>query len=82
MTQQPEVVTRVQPDVRTRILDSAYELFSQRGIREVGVNELIAHAEVANGTLYRHFKSKGRPRDRLPRAPRTALDARVARDGG
>lgn len=58
MTRELDAVPRVQPDARTRILDSAYELFSQRGIREVGVNEVIANADVANATLYRHFKSK------------------------
>jgi AcrR family transcriptional regulator len=58
MPHEPEAVQRAQPDVRTRILDSAYRLFSHRGIREVGVNEVIAEAKVANATLYRHFKSK------------------------
>jgi AcrR family transcriptional regulator len=43
---------------RERILDAAYELFSQRGIRAVGVNEVIEQAGVANATLYRHFPSK------------------------
>jgi AcrR family transcriptional regulator len=43
---------------RGRILDAAYELFSQRGIRAVGVNELIERAGVATATFYRHFPSK------------------------
>jgi AcrR family transcriptional regulator len=43
---------------RERILDAAYELFSQRGVRAVGVNELIERAGVATATLYRHFPSK------------------------
>jgi len=43
---------------RERILDTSYELFSQRGIRAVGVNEVIEHAGVATATLYRHFPSK------------------------
>jgi AcrR family transcriptional regulator len=43
---------------RERILDSAYELFSQRGVRAVGVDELIDRASVAKATLYRHFRSK------------------------
>ena len=43
---------------RERILDAAYELFSQRGIQAVGVNEVIEHAGVATATLYRHFPSK------------------------
>ncbi len=43
---------------RERILDASYELFSQRGIRAVGVNEVIERAGVATATLYRHFPSK------------------------
>src|SRR5437016_5580450 len=43
---------------RARILDASYELFSQRGIRAVGVNEVIERADVATATLYRHFPSK------------------------
>jgi AcrR family transcriptional regulator len=46
------------PSARERILDAAYELFSQRGIRAVGVNEVIGRAGVATATLYRHFPSK------------------------
>ena len=43
---------------RQRILDSAYELFSRRGVRGVGIDEVIKNASVAKATLYRHFKSK------------------------
>ena len=43
---------------RERILDSAYDLFSHRGISAVGIEELIARASVAKATLYRHFPSK------------------------
>jgi AcrR family transcriptional regulator len=43
---------------RERILDSAYELFSRRGIRAVGIDEVIERAAVAKATLYRHFRSK------------------------
>ena len=43
---------------RERILESAYELFSRRGIRGVGVDEVIERAAVAKATLYRHFSSK------------------------
>jgi AcrR family transcriptional regulator len=45
-------------DARQRILDTAYELFSRRGIRAVGIDEVIARANVAKATLYRHFRSK------------------------
>lgn len=43
---------------RERILDTADLLFSQRGIRDVGVDELVAVSRVANATFYRHFPSK------------------------
>ncbi len=43
---------------RERILDAAYELFSKRGIRAVGTEEVLAKAKVAKSTLYRHFASK------------------------
>jgi AcrR family transcriptional regulator len=43
---------------RERILDTAYELFSRRGIHDVGVDELVERAGVAKATLYKHFRSK------------------------
>jgi AcrR family transcriptional regulator len=43
---------------RERILETAYELFSRRGVRDVGVDEVIERAGVAKATLYRHFPSK------------------------
>jgi AcrR family transcriptional regulator len=43
---------------RDRILASAYELFARRGVRSVGVDEVIRRADVAKATLYRHFASK------------------------
>jgi AcrR family transcriptional regulator len=46
------------PQARQRILDAAYDLFSQRGTRAVGVEELLVQADVAKATFYRHFPSK------------------------
>lgn len=43
---------------RARIRRAAYELFSERGIRAVGVDTVIARAGVAKMTLYRNFPSK------------------------
>jgi len=37
---------------------AACELFSRRGIRAVGTDEVIERAEVARATLYRHFATK------------------------
>ncbi len=46
------------PSARERILTAAYELFSRRGIRAVGTDEVIERAGVAKATLYRHFPAK------------------------
>lgn len=43
---------------RARILETAYDLFSSRGIRAVGTEELIQGAGVSRATFYRHFASK------------------------
>jgi AcrR family transcriptional regulator len=43
---------------RERVLTAAYDLFSRRGIRAVGTDEVIARAGVARATLYRHFATK------------------------
>ena len=47
-----------QGDPRERVLDTAYAMFAARGVRDVGVDEVIAGAGVAKATLYRHFPSK------------------------
>lgn len=53
-----QIETLSESDPRERILSTAYELFSRRGIRAVGVDEVIERAGVAKATLYRHFRSK------------------------
>jgi AcrR family transcriptional regulator len=52
-----EFVT-TQGDARQRVVDAAADLFSRDGVRAVGVDALVAHAEVARATFYRHFRSK------------------------
>ena len=54
----PETTDGETANARERILDAAYELFSRRGIRAVGTEEVLAKAGVAKSTLYRHFSSK------------------------
>jgi AcrR family transcriptional regulator len=53
-----DVALRRPATARERILEAAYELFSQRGIRAVGTEEVVERAGVARSTLYRHFRSK------------------------
>ena len=46
------------PSARDRLLDTAAELFSRRGLPNVGINEVTEHAGVARMTLYNNFDSK------------------------
>lgn len=43
---------------RQQILETASELFYQKGIQHMGINEVIAESGVAKRTLYRWFPSK------------------------
>jgi AcrR family transcriptional regulator len=43
---------------RRRLLDTATRLFYARGIHAVGVDRIIAEADVAKATFYNHFPSK------------------------
>jgi AcrR family transcriptional regulator len=61
-----------EPSARDRLLEAAGELFYRRGIRSVGVDEVVAHADVAKMSLYRSFASK----DELAAAYLEAHDAR------
>ena len=58
MSATANALTGVERSASERILETAYELFSRRGIRDVGIDEIIERAGVAKATLYRHFPSK------------------------
>ena len=51
----PTTVTR---DARTRILEAAYELFSRRGMRAVGIDAIIERAGVAKDDALPALRSK------------------------
>jgi AcrR family transcriptional regulator len=50
--------TQETSEARRRILETADRLFYQDGIRAVGVDRIIAEANVAKMSLYKHFSSK------------------------
>jgi AcrR family transcriptional regulator len=52
----PTSTTR--PSPAERLLDTAAALFAREGIRAVGIDRLIAEADVARASLYQHFGSK------------------------
>jgi TetR/AcrR family transcriptional regulator, transcriptional repressor for nem operon len=43
---------------RNRILDSAIELFSNRGYDNVSLGQVMRHAGLTHGAFYAHFRSK------------------------
>lgn len=51
-------MTAESSDARNKILSTASELFYQKGIQHVGINEVISTSGVAKRTLYRWFPSK------------------------
>ena len=56
--QQSIAPKRERRPARERLLETAYAMFAARGVRDVGVDEVIERADVAKATLYRHFPSK------------------------
>jgi AcrR family transcriptional regulator len=50
--------TRASSEPRQRILETADRLFYRDGIRAVGIDRIIAEANVAKMSLYKHFPSK------------------------
>lgn len=45
-------------DARARLLGTATEIFYAEGIHSVGVDRIVAEAQVTRATLYRHFSGK------------------------
>ncbi|WP_067699136.1 TetR/AcrR family transcriptional regulator [Nocardia jejuensis] len=72
---------------RERLLDTATRLFYAEGIHTVGIDRIIAEAEIAKATFYRHFKTKddlvvaylereyARQREALESVPGSGADA-------
>ncbi|MCS3531695.1 TetR/AcrR family transcriptional regulator [Chryseobacterium sp. JUb7] len=44
--------------VKERILETASRLFYQQGFNSTGINQIIAEAGIAIGSLYKHYPSK------------------------
>jgi AcrR family transcriptional regulator len=50
--------TKATSKARQRLIDTADRLFYEEGFRSVGIDRVIAEADVAKATLYVHFPSK------------------------
>ena len=45
-------------DKRLHVVETAYALFKRAGFHATGIDRIIAEADVAKMTMYRHFPSK------------------------
>lgn len=45
-------------DTRQHIIDTGYQLIVSKGFSNVGLSQLLKHAEVPKGSFYHYFKSK------------------------
>ena len=64
---------------RERILDAAFSVFSQRGYRQAGVDEVGRQAETSKGGVYFHFPTKESLFLELLRTTADRLTAKVER---
>lgn len=52
-------------DKQSRLLDNAFKLFTQKGVKDTSIQEIVDGADVAKGTFYLYFKDKYEIRDVL-----------------
>lgn len=52
-------------DKESRLLKHAFELFTQKGVHDTSIQEIVDNADVAKGTFYTYFKDKYEIRDIL-----------------
>ena len=52
-------------DKEKRLLDTAFKLFTEKGIKETSIQSIVDEADVGKGTFYLYFKDKYQLRDVL-----------------
>ncbi len=52
-------------DKETRLLETAFKLFTEKGIKSTSIQDIVDNAKVAKGTFYLYFKDKYEIRDVL-----------------
>jgi AcrR family transcriptional regulator len=52
-------------DKEKRLLDTAFKLFTEKGVKHTSIQEIVDNANVAKGTFYLYFKDKYEIRDIL-----------------
>lgn len=54
-----------QKSKETRLLNTAFKLFTEKGIKDTSIQEIVDQADVGKGTFYLYFKDKYEIRDIL-----------------
>ena len=49
----------------SRLLNTAFKLFTEKGIKDTSIQEIVDNADVGKGTFYLYFKDKYEIRDIL-----------------
>ena len=60
-----EEIANEKKDKENRLLDTAFSLFTEKGIKDTSIQEIVDNANVAKGTFYLYFKDKYEIRDIL-----------------
>jgi len=55
----------IENDKKSRLLNTAFNLFTLKGIKDTSIQEIVDNASVAKGTFYLYFKDKYEIRDIL-----------------
>lgn len=55
----------VAKDKESRLLNTAFKLFTEKGIKDTSIQDIVDNANVAKGTFYLYFKDKYEIRDIL-----------------
>lgn len=55
----------IENNKETRLLTTAFKLFTEKGIKDTSIQDIVDNAEVAKGTFYLYFKDKYEIRDVL-----------------
>ena len=41
---------------KTRLLDTAFKLFTEKGLKDTSIQDIVDNADVGKGTFYLYFK--------------------------
>ena len=57
--------TEIENTKKNRLLDTAFKLFTEKGLKDTSIQEIVDKADVGKGTFYLYFKDKYEIRDIL-----------------